>query len=78
MARTELRFDGAEGPQWVATYHLGYNDWDDDLNNSEIEEILYQAANFDTAVRYAQQYLRKQKSEDDSWSEADILSVEQY
>lgn len=78
MERVRLKFDSAEGPEWVAQYHKGYYDFDDDLNNSEISEIIFNAPDFDTAVRYAQQYLRKQKSESDGWEQAQILSVELY
>lgn len=70
--------DKDQGPEWVVTYHLGYSDIDDDLDYSETTDIIFNAEDFDTAVRYAQQYLRKMQTEEDTseeWSSAEILSV---
>ena len=67
------------GPEWVVSYHLGYSEFDDDMNSSDVTEIVLNAPNFDIAVRYAQQYLRKMQSEDNTatlWADAQILAVE--
>lgn len=65
--------------EWVVVYHLGYSDFDDEIDNSDIHEAVLNAPDFDTAVRYAQQYLRKMQTEEETaseWSSAQILSVE--
>lgn len=61
--------------QWVASYLLSDSELDDNFDDTDIEEVILNASDFETAVRYAQQYLRKMKSEDDSWKAAEILSV---
>lgn len=80
MNRKRIIFEDVdEGPEWVATYHLGYSDFDDEIKNNDITEISFNAEDFDTAVKYAQQYLRKMQSEEetsDDWAQAQILSVE--
>lgn len=73
--------DETEGPEWVAVYHLGYDEFDDSFESEDTQEIIFNAADFDMAVRYAQQYLRKMKTEEstkESWSSAEILSVEMH
>lgn len=68
-----------EGPEWVVVYHLGSPEFDDDMEGSETTEIVLNAIDFDTAVRYAQQYLRKMQSEEetaDEWAAAEIQAVE--
>lgn len=69
------------GELWVATYSLGYSEFDDSLEDFDTVEISFNAESFDVAVRYAQQYLRKMKSEEktaDKWKDAEILAVELY
>ena len=79
MDRIQLQFgDDTTGPTWVVTYYLGESDIDDSLDDESKVEVELSAANFETAVRYAQQYLKKKTLEDDSWSSAEILSVELY
>lgn len=66
-------------PQWVAVYHLGYAEFDDMPDESDFTEAVFTAPNFDIAVRYAQQYLRKMQTEEETseqWANAQILSVE--
>lgn len=77
--RRRVLFEEDEGYEWVATYHLGYSEFDDLTDTDDMKEILFHAPDFDTAVRYAQQYLRKMQTEEESsdeWSSAEILSVE--
>ena len=80
MNRKHLLFEETdEGPEWVVVYHLGYAEIDDDMSENDMTEVVFNAPDFDTAVRYAQQYLRKMQTEEESsddWSEAEILSVE--
>lgn len=68
-----------EGPEWVVTYYFGNDEFDDNMNSTNTEEIVLNAIDFDTAVKYAQQYLRKVKSDDktkEQWRDAQILAVE--
>lgn len=68
-----------EGPQWVVTYHFGNNEFDDNMSETSIEEIILNATDFDAAVKYAQQYLRKMQTEEETkeqWQDAQILAVE--
>ena len=80
MERKRILFeDNDQGPEWVVVYHLGYLEFDDDVDSSDITEIVLNAPDFDIAVRYAQQYLRKMQVDEetsDSWADAQILSVE--
>lgn len=71
--------DEQQGYDWVVTYHLGYSEFDDDIDGQESEERIVNAPDFDTAVRYAQQYLRKMQTEEETsstWENAEILSIE--
>lgn len=77
--RKRILFEEDEGYTWVATYHLGYAEFDDLEDTNETKEILFHAPDFDTAVKYAQQYLRKMQTEEETsteWESAEILSVE--
>ena len=80
MERKRILFeDNDQGPEWVVVYHLGYLEFDDDVDSSDITEIVLNAPDFDIAVRYAQQYLRKMQVDEetsDIWADAQILSVE--
>lgn len=71
--------DQDEGLEWVVVYHMGYSEFDDDIDGSDIVEITLTAPDFDVAVKYAQQYLRKMQTEEETsseWKDAQILSVE--
>ena len=73
--------DDESESKWIAQYSLASSDYDDEFKSTDTAEIIFSANDFDTAVRYAQQYLRKMKSEDETseqWSDATILSVELY
>lgn len=80
--RKHVLFDeNYDGPQWVVTYLLEYDEIDDNIESDNTTEIILDAENFDTAVRYAQQYLRKMQSDEttsEKWSRAEILSIELY
>ena len=79
MNRKRILFEeNDEGPEWVVTYHLGHAELDDEIEETDNVEIVLNAADFDLAVKYAQQYMRKMQSDDDSseeWEDAQILSV---
>ena len=71
--------DTEEGSSWVATYYLNSADVDDSFEAEDLIEIVLTAPDFDTAVKYAQQYLRKMQTEEETastWANAEILSVE--
>lgn len=73
--------DFTDGIKYVVVYHLGMSDVDDSFDDNETVEIELQAPDFETALKYAQQYLRKMKTQEDSasmWSNAEIVSIEQY
>lgn len=80
--RKQIIFDDyTDGNSYVVVYHLGYEESDDSFDETETVEIELKATDFDTALKYAQQYLRKMKTEEDSadtWSNAEIISIEQY
>lgn len=71
--------DEQDGPEYVVTYQLMFSDVDDDMDTSDIKEIILNAPDFETAVKFAQQYLRKMQSEEataELWNNAEILSVQ--
>ena len=79
MRKQILFEENDNGPEWVVEYHLGQSEFDDSLEDSETTEIVLNAEDFNMAVKYAQQYLRKMKSEEetsDLWKDAEILSIQ--
>lgn len=80
MPRTRIQFGDHEyGQEWIVVYHLGNPEFDDDFETSNTVEVSLLAEDIDTAVRYAQQYMRKKQTDEetaDEWSDAQILSVE--
>ena len=71
--------DDTDNMDWVVVYHLGYDEIDDNPDATETIEIILSAYDFDTAVKYAQQYLRKMQTEEETseeWANAQILSIE--
>ena len=80
--RKHILFEEEEsGIPWVATYYLGSEELDDSIEENDTKEIELVAEDFETAVKYAQQYLRKMQSEDETgerWANAQIVSVDLY
>lgn len=80
MLRKRIIFEDIdEGPEWVTVYHLGYAELDDSIDESDTTEVMFNAKDFDTAVKYAQQYMRKMQTDEETseeWKDAQILSVE--
>ena len=73
--------ENEEGYEWVAQYYLGHEDIDDFNDENNIVEISLTAPDFDTAAKYAQQYLRKMKTEEETaqeWAQAEVLAVQLY
>lgn len=69
--------DNAQGPEWVVAYLLAFVDLDDSMEDNDIIEISLNAEDFETAVKYAEQYLKKMQIEEpETWKDAQILSVQ--
>lgn len=67
------------GPEWIATIGFEEPEIDDSMDNMEYEEISVFAPDFDTAVKYVDQYVRKMQLDetaDSKWKDATILSVQ--
>lgn len=69
--------DGEEtdGPEWLVRIKLVEDEYDDSLSEDSTQEVVLTAPDFDTAVKYAQQYIRKQSHDDPAWFDAEILSI---
>ena len=66
-------------PEWIATIGFKEPEIDDSMDNMEYEEISVLAPDFDTAVKYVDQYVRKMQLDetaDSKWKDATILSVQ--
>lgn len=76
--RKRIIFDeNSNGPEWVATYLLGMPDVDDSIEDENTVEILLNAEDFETAVKYTEQYLKKMQLEEaEIWEDAQIMSVQ--
>lgn len=67
------------GVEWLVKFQLKSPDVDDSFEDDYMEEVILLAPDFDTAYKYAQQYIRtKQLDEttEDAWSDAEIVSVD--
>lgn len=66
-------------PEWIATIGFKEPEIDDSMDNMEYEEISVFAPDFDTAVKYVDQYVRKMQLDetaDSKWKDATIFSVQ--
>ena len=73
--------DDESDTQWVAEYTMSLDEFDDNFQSEDVTEIDFRAFDFDTATRYAQQYLRKMKSDEstsEKWENAQLISLEMY
>lgn len=67
-----------EGLEYEVTYYLGEDDIDDSIEDHSRVRKIIEAPDFDTAVRYAEQYMRKMRTEEETsaqWANAEILSI---
>lgn len=67
-----------EGLEWEVIFYLGEPEIDDSIEDHSQVKRVVEAPDFETAVRYAEQYMRKMKLEEDTaekWANAEILSV---
>lgn len=80
--RIKLIFDDDNSDvTWVVVYYHGQSEFDDDMTDSNTTEVMLAAEDIETAFKYAQQYLRKMQSEEQTaneWSDTEILSIERY
>lgn len=67
----------SEGYDWRVTFHLPNlgSEYDDDFEDFD-EQVTITAIDADEALKYAQQYIRVQEKDNDSWKDAEILSIE--
>lgn len=67
----------SEGYDWRVTFHLPNlgSEYDDDFENFD-EQVTITAIDADEALKYAQQHIRVQEKDNDSWKDAEILSIE--
>lgn len=81
VERKHILVEEDEGLEWVAVYLSNLEEYDDDFESSNTKEVKITAPDFDTAVRYAQQYLRKMQSEEETaseWKTVELVSVQLY
>lgn len=66
-----------EGVEWVVTYHLPAlgPEYDDDFEDFR-EEVVITALDATDAAKYAEQYIKVQRRDNDSWKDAEILSIQ--
>ena len=64
------------GFEWSVVFHLPAlgAEYDDDFEDFN-EEVIIVAEDADQAVKYAEQYIRVQQKDNDSWKDAEILSL---
>lgn len=65
--------------EWIGTIGFDEPEIDDSMEDMEYEEISVFAPDFDTAVKYVDQYVRKMQLDetaDSKWKDATILSVQ--
>lgn len=67
------------GIEWLVQFHLSEDEVDDSFDDSPIEDVVIVASDFDTAVKYAKQYIRVMESNPETesrWKDAEILSID--
>lgn len=69
---------GEEGPQWAVQFHLSAleDEYDDNMEQDSVKEVILNALDFDSAVKHAQQYIHVQARENKEWEDVEILSIE--
>lgn len=67
------------GIDWLVQFELESEDIDDSFDSNYREEVVIEAPDFDTAHKYAQQYIRTMQLKSDngnSWKGAKIISID--
>ena len=66
--------------EWAIVFQLNSDDTiDDDFSETPFKEVVIQADDFDSAVKYAQQYIRKMtlnSETHDQWVNAEVVSID--
>jgi len=68
-----------EGVEWLIQFQLASDEFDDSFDQDYKEEVVIVAPDFDTAYKYAQQYVRKMQLDSETsaqWKGAEIVSVD--
>lgn len=68
------------GAEWLIQFNLKAAEYDDSFDSDYREEVVIVAPDFETAHKYAQQYIRlmqMQPETKDRWEGAEIVSVHQ-
>lgn len=73
--------EGEEEPgvEWLVQFQLKTAEIDDSFDDTSLEEVIIVAVDFDTAYKYAQQYIRTKQLDSetkDDWADAEIVSVD--
>ena len=71
--------DEEDGVEWLAQFHLSESEFDDSFDENYRDEVVLVAPDFETAFKYAQQYIRSMKSKQetkDQWSNAELVSLD--
>lgn len=67
------------GIDWLVQFELQPSEFDDSFDSNYREEIVITAVDFDTAFKYAQQYIRTMQLKDNtatSWKDARVISID--
>lgn len=66
-----------DGDPWAVQIRLADGEYDDSFDGEQLEEITVYAYDIADATKYAQQYVFKKANTDESWVDAEIVSVVQ-
>ncbi len=67
------------GVEWLVQFDFTSNSVDDSFEDDYKEEVVIVAPDFDTAYKYAQQYIRTKQLDEETkteWAHAEIVSVD--
>lgn len=67
------------GIDWLVQFELQPDEFDDSFDSNYREEIVITATDFDTAHKYAQQYIRTMQLKPEtavSWKDARVISID--
>lgn len=64
--------------EFVVTVHFPESAVDDSMEETSQQQFTIEASDIETALKYAQQHIRKMQfeSEDSRWEDAEILSID--
>lgn len=67
--------ESEEEPEWIVTYNLGEMLHEDISDETPSNEIILNAPDIETAIKYAEQNARIKAKEEPNWKEAEVISV---